>query len=615
MSGTEETDPTPEIGEADAPALTESAAQETAAQETATQETAAPETATQETATPEPAEEPPTPEAAPAAEEASPEPDAEALAAERAAALAALAAGAMAVTRVEPRRVDRRGGATVLLSGAGFAPGCRVRVGGEEVAAEVLDAFTLRFVAPAAEGTVPVEVRGDGDKSSTGEVTLDFARGPTLRGASPSEGPPEGGVEVTLEGEDFAPGCLISLFGIHAPEVQFVSSARLRFVLPALSEGPGEGAVTVTNPDGLSDRRESVFRYRPLVPELASVEPANGWVSGGKMLTARGKELHAKVRAFFGERPARVVFRSHTHVELEVPPSETTGAVDLTLENPDGKRASLAQAFTYEPVPAPPKIIDIFPREASTIGRVTVRVHGDNFTNDVRVQVGDVVCTREVLGPKIMDVVVPPRELPGPVSLSVTLGDVTIRQDDALVYVSPAAPKIAHLEPRTGPLAGGTKVLIEGEGFPPNAAVLFDGFLSKTVVVKGPTRIEAITPPSKRAAAVDVEVTSPKTGGGVAKAGFKYEAIPPPQITAVTPKRGTTDGGTDLGVEGKNFAEGVVVLVGGTPMKTRRISGSLLEAKTPEGQDGKLVDVAVKNPDGQQAIQKRAFQYDARYRS
>ena len=82
------------------------------------------------------------------------------------------------------------------------------------------------------------------------------------------------------------------------------------------------------------------------------------------------------------------------------------------------------------------------------------------------------------------------------------------------------------------------------------------------------------------------------------------------------PRSGWTgNGGTELGIEGKNFAEGAVVLVGGVPAKTKRISGSLLEAKTPEGDDGKLVDVAVKNPDGQQAIQKRAFQYDARYRS
>ena len=44
-------------------------------------------------------------------------------------------------------------------------------------------------------------------------------------------------------------------------------------------------------------------------------------------------------------------------------------------------------------------------------------------------------------------------------------------------------------------------------------------------------------------------------------------------------------------------------------------NGRVLEAFTPEGDDGKLVDVAVKNPDGKTAIQKRAFQFDARYRS
>ena len=85
------------------------------------------------------------------------------------------------------------------------------------------------------------------------------------------------------------------------------------------------------------------------------------------------------------------------------------------------------------------------------------------------------------------------------------------------------------------------------------------------------------------------------------------------------PERGVDDivdvhEGTELSVEGKNFADGCSVLVGGAAVKTKKISGSVLEAHTPPGEDGKLVDVAVKNPDGQTAIQKRAFQYDARYR-
>ena len=36
--------------------------------------------------------------------------------------------------------------------------------------------------------------------------------------------------------------------------------------------------------------------------------------------------------------------------------------------------------------------------------------------------------------------------------------------------------------------------------------------------------------------------------------------------------------------------------------------------KTPAGDDGQLVDVIVKNPDGKEAVARRAFQFDARYR-
>ncbi len=532
-----------------------------------------------------------------------------------AAALEGLRSSAPVVTGARPSRVDKRGGTPVTLLGAGFGPGCAVYVGGEELIAEVVDGFTLRFVAPGGEGKGKVEVRTAGGNASTGEVELEFAAGPTIRGATPAEGPLEGGIEVALDGDGFAPGCAVSLFGTHAPDLIFDSEKRLRFVLPAAADGPLEGALAVTNPDGLSDRSESVFRYKPLHPKLESIEPSFGWISGGKILLARGVDFHHKARAFLGELPASVVFKSRELLEIEVPESEVVGVVDVTIENPDGKRATSTGAFTYQPVPAPPKIIDVFPREVTTLGKVSVRIHGDNFTDDVRVTVGDVTSVRKVVSSKLIDVEIPPRVAPGPVAIAISLEGVTIREEDALTYVSPAAPKITHLEPRSGPTGGGTKIVIEGEGFPPNAAVLFDGFLAKTVVVKNANRIETVAPPSKRAALVDVEVTSPETGGGIAKAGFKYEATAPPTITSVSPNRGTIDGGTELGVEGKNFGEGCVVLVGGVVAKTRRVSGSLLEANTPEGDDGKLVDVVVRNPDGQQAIQKRAFQYDARYRA
>jgi len=123
-----------------------------------------------------------------------------------------------------------------------------------------------------------------------------------------------------------------------------------------------------------------------------------------------------------------------------------------------------------------------------------------------------------------------------------------------------------------------------------------------------------VSPKASAAGLVDLVVGSSIVGLTISKAAFRYDTIPAPVLSSVAPNRGTTNGGTELGLEGKNFAEGCVVLVGGKPAKTRRVSGSILEVFTPPGDDGQLVDVAVKNPDGQQAVQKRAFQYDARYR-
>jgi len=519
------------------------------------------------------------------------------------------------VTAARPARVDRRGGTPVALLGAGFGAGCSVFVGTEELIAEVIDAFTLHFVAPSGSGTVRVEAETASGTRSSGVVEIEFVEGPTIVRAIPPEGPLEGGIEVVVEGDGFVDGCMLSLFGMHAPDVVFESPKRIRFVLPPAGDGGLEGALVVTNADGLVDKNETVFRYRPLDPRLDAIEPAHGWMSGGKVVGLRGSDFHRRARVFLGELEAIVHYRSHERVEIEVPEAEAIGLVDVVLVNPDKKVASLTQAFTYEPVPAPPKIIDVFPRQVTTLGKVMVRINGDNFTDDVRVMVGEVTTVRKVLSAKLIDVEIPPRTLPGAVAVAISLEGVTVRAEDAVEYVSPSAPVITHLEPRNGPTGGGTKVTIEGTGFPPNATVLFDGRVAKSVSVKSAEKIETVTPPGTRAALVDVEVASPETGGGISKAGFKYEQVAPPTITSVAPNRGTIDGGTELGVEGKNFSEGAVIVIGGIPMKTRRISGSLLEAKTPEGDDGKLVDVAVKNADGQQAVQKRAFQYDARYRA
>jgi len=43
------------------------------------------------------------------------------------------------------------------------------------------------------------------------------------------------------------------------------------------------------------------------------------------------------------------------------------------------------------------------------------------------------------------------------------------------------------------------------------------------------------------------------------------------------------------------------------------VSTTTIDATTPAGEDGRLVDVTVKNPDGQMSVVRRAFVYDRRF--
>lgn len=344
---------------------------------------------------------------------------------------------APAITGIRPKMADRRGGTGITIFGAGFAPGCRVFVDEEELIGEVVDGFTIRFVAPACEEkTARVTVEAASGKRSANDIEIEYALGPDLERAIPDEVPLEGGVHVILEGERFAQGISLNLFGVHAPELSYDSDKRIAFLAPPAGDGPLEGAVIVTNPNGLSGRSETIFRYRRLQPQIDSIDPARGWLNGGKLLVVTGEDLHEKVCATIGGQPAPLRHKSRTTVEIEVPPAEAPGAVDVVLTNPDGRTAAVAGGFTYEPLPAPPKIIDAIPRTGLTIGGATIRVTGDNFTDDVRVKIGEVTCLRKVISSKLIDVELPPRQAPGAVAVEVSLAGVIVRAEDLFTYES-----------------------------------------------------------------------------------------------------------------------------------------------------------------------------------
>ncbi len=83
---------------------------------------------------------------------------------------------------------------------------------------------------------------------------------------------------------------------------------------------------------------------------------------------------------------------------------------------------------------------------------------------------------------------------------------------------------------------------------------------------------------------------------------------PGPVISGVKPSYGTTLGGTEVTITGQNFAEGAMVVFGGSAVQPKEVTSTTVRIETPRHEAG-LVDVSVRNPDGQEAWALQVFEY------
>ena len=513
---------------------------------------------------------------------------------------------------VKPDTLGLRGGA-VRVFGEAFVEGITGAIAGVPVPVAFKGEDCLEITIPGGDPG-PVELTLTNPDGQTAVLTgkLRLSEGPVIESVSPDYGPPSGGTRVIVTGRNFTRGCTLTLFGTLAPQVTFESDKKLLFTAPP--NEPGSGSLRVTNLDGLSSVRESAFEYRVApAPALTQVTPDRAWVSGGARLLLSGSDFAEAVTVTIAGKEAPVKWKNGGLLEVIVPVGGDPGAVDLVVTNPDGQ--AVQSVFTYERVPTPPKLIAVTPSRGPTHGNVTVLFTGDNFDAETVVRVGEVRTTTKVLSRTEMEVLVPPHVGEGPVAIELISAEgVAVRSEDAFYYNDRPPPKITGVAPNQGPMSGNTRVSIEGDGFSQDCWVRIGRERPKSVTIKGPNVIEIVTPPCKITGFVDVEVGTNQTGSSTAKNVFRFIALPPPQIDSVAPNRGSVAGGTELSITGKNFNADVIVTIAGKQLKYKLISPDLIETRTPPGADGQMVDVSVKNPDGKEAVVRRAFAYDARYR-
>jgi hypothetical protein len=522
------------------------------------------------------------------------------------------------IVGTEPFCVPTAGGTVVTLLGGDFAEACRVEVDGVPVpCARVHESRIDVVVKPHAVGNVSlVVINSDGQRASR-QSALRFAEPPVVIEVLPPRASPQGGEELRVLGHGFEPGAVVLIADAAAEGVRFVSAAELCLAAPPSARtGTSSVDVTVVNPCGLAHCVPNAFAYKKPPPRILEVSPACGPSTGETRVVVTGQSFDTRSTVYVCGIPATVIRASETEIVIVTPSVPGDGPVDIRVVDGEDQTHVIQGAFCYQAALAPPILTAVSPNRGSELGGQRVAILGDGFTGGVTVRFEGAEAAAKLLSRTELQVTTPAHPRAGPVTVTVTSADgTTVALENGFVYEARATPALSGIHPKRGPTTGGTRVVLEGQHFTRECRVYVGRELPKEIAWKSATEIEILTAPRRSAGVVDVELTLAGVPSAILKNGYSYDAVAAPTISSVTPSAGCVAGGTEMTITGRSFLRDTVVLVGGkTPKYVKWVDSTTLELKTPPGTPNAMVDVVLRNPDGKEAVQKRAFLYDPRFR-
>lgn len=257
-----------------------------------------------------------------------------------------------------------------------------------------------------------------------------------------------------------------------------------------------------------------------------------------------------------------------------------------------------------------PVITSIVEAVGHPAGGETVTINGDHFVSGATVQFGLNSATNVVVVNKNQITATVPKGVQGIV-------DVTVKNPDGQIaktqYQYKTDPIVTLLTPSNGPLAGGNTVVVQGNYLMKGVTVLFADKPAAVSLYSNATYIKVTAPQGTAPGPVDVTFTNPDGSTVVVAGGYTYD-VPPstdPEITAISPNTGLVTGGTISYVDGKNFKNGMKVLVGGKEAAVTYVSTTRLKVTIPAGDAAGPVDVSVVDLESKAFTFTNGFTYTA----
>lgn len=520
------------------------------------------------------------------------------------------AAGQPWVTRIEPDRGPVSGGSEVRLDGAAFDPEVRVLFDGQPALIVTSTATSIVARTPERRPAAMVDLRVVNPDGLEHLMIQAFAYdGPPLVAAiDPGHAPACGGAQARLLGAGFRKGARLRL-GAAEVACHFCDETRLEFVVPPHPEGPVDAEVA--NPDGQRAALPQAFRFDG-PPIVESLQPDHGPATGCRV-TLSGRNFSPETYVvLLPERLVNVSFADAGRLAVDLPARPAAGAVELEVVNADGQRARVR--FLYDALP-PPRVDAVAPTESPVGGGGSVTLRGAHFDPAAMVYFGGLPATVVRRSSEQLEVTVPAAARPGAVDVTVVNCDESsARLAQAFVYadlrdnVEVARIAVNAVVPDRGPSVGGTRVVVRGLGFTPDARVLLGGERAASQRFLDEGAIEIVTHPAHSPGAIDVQVVG-RNGEARLAGGYHYEASPAPRISSVVPNRLGAAGGDNVTLLGQGFAPSARVFIAGQAAKVRFVDASTLDVIAPPGARGSLADVEVRHPDGQRAVKQRACMY------
>ncbi|HKI01509.1 MAG TPA: IPT/TIG domain-containing protein [Thermoanaerobaculia bacterium] len=453
--------------------------------------------------------------------------------------------------------------------------------------------------------------------TSSSAVTVDVRRADNGQ-------PPPDGTEVTLS---TTLGGFGSSGGPQSVTVQLVNG-RAQATLFA---GADAGTATIRAVFNGSAGATNVRIGAPATFFVSSVEPNVGNASGGEQVSILGGGFEGPVRVTFNGTAATVRSVSPNRIVVSTPSATAAGvpvgvgqtasvAVMVTINVNELDQASdlLERGYTYTLGGGgidQPQVFTVNPASGTNDGGTRITIVGDGFRAPVQVLFGrgstatsfngvearvESVTTNRI-------VAVTPAATGFGQNLTNQVVDLLVKNvDSGFSTVATQQFKygtdvqITAIGPSGGPAAGGTRVLIQGQGFDDPLTVTFHfGATNLTVaqqvvsvsgtqivILTGPAPLPVACPINGIVAVDSISVVNIQTGdGATADIGFNF-VLPIPQITGVSPGTGGT--GSTVTLSGENFGSRSEVIFGDPA------TGS--SAQIQPGSSDTMLRVTVPNP-------------------